>query len=152
MNIDKRVQTRIREKTLQNRFMALFMAFAIVVLYVVNCQLIIPGVSMSVGEFDIVEPTFVGEGSLNSNPPISNKYGADGNIVNETIYSPASLPLLTLLFGEGRGVEWLGGAETVDEALEKAQDVYFLGLASDFCVFLKENMDVKEADAEGGGV
>lgn len=49
----------------------------------------------------------------------------------------------------GNGYDWAEGLTTADAVIEAAKKKYFLGIASDFCVFLEGGFKPKTADAEG---
>ena len=83
---------------------------------------------------------------------VTNVYGGEAN----NGYSPASLTEAELLIGkydsssgyENR-IEWADGLNTADEVIEAAKRKYFLGIASDFCVFLQGDFNPSGADCEG---
>ncbi|MCM1132555.1 MAG: glycoside hydrolase family 9 protein [Ruminococcus flavefaciens] len=52
-----------------------------------------------------------------------------------------------LLIGTGR--DWTEGCTTPQQVSEAARKEFFLGIASDFCVFLENGFSPKAADAEG---
>ncbi len=66
----------------------------------------------------------------------------------EGYYNPATLPLYTLLFGEGED-HWMQPDLTLDQNLQIANEEYFLGYASDFCAFIESDFEAFDADAEG---
>ena len=77
--------------------------------------------------------------SDNVNVPNAAKKDGDGNYIGEdahntgdVIYNPATVSLYTLLFGDGR--EWVNPEASLYANLEAANEEYFLGLASDFCI------------------
>lgn len=72
---------------------------------------------------------------------------ADGNTIDNVTYNPATLPLYTLLFGEG--VDWVDPNKSLEDNLEIVDDEYFLGFASDFCAFIESDFTAFDADAEG---
>ncbi len=82
---------------------------------------------------------------------LSNYANANGNIVNDVVYSPEEMSAKALLIGSSTNgaLDWANGANTVDEVIKKAENTYFLGIAYDFCVFLNGDMTVTNADAEG---
>lgn len=78
---------------------------------------------------------------------VSNYAGTDGNIVNGVTYSPAQMSEVELLIGNGSPLA--EGARNADDVIANAKRKYFLGIASDFCIFLKTDFTPKAADAEG---
>lgn len=79
---------------------------------------------------------------------VENYAKADGNDGK----SPQQLSEVTLLIGdpvETETREWLKGCETAEQVIEAIKKEYFLGIASDFCVFLKEDFTPTNSDAEG---
>ena len=101
-------------------------------------------------------------GTSNSdNIPVPN---AGGGLVNESYtpedahpvvggtageyYNPATLPLYTLLFGEGKN-HWVDPTKSLEKNLQIANTEYFLGFASDFCAFIESDFEAYDADAEG---
>lgn len=71
--------------------------------------------------------------------------GKDGN----SGYSKGSLSEVALLIGEGH--DWVeeAGCETASDVIEAAKKKYFLGIASDFCVFVEGDFKPTDSDAEG---
>lgn len=71
--------------------------------------------------------------------------GKDGN----SGYSKGSLSEVALLIGEGH--DWVeeAGCETAADVIEAAKNKYFLGIASDFCVFVEGDFKPTDSDAEG---
>ena len=142
----------VTRKRHNHRTAAFLTAMAILVTVTVPFLTAVPGISM-VRPLASTEPDASGgtydAGSIPADTVVSNSCRADDNIVNGTVWSPENAKLLTLLFGEGTGTQWLNGAQTLEDALKKAEDEYFLGLASDFCALTKGNFTVYHADAEG---
>jgi len=128
-------------------------ALSLLVMFIAPMLLVSPGISLTKNSYSPVKlgNTIVRayDGTISINTPINNSINADANVVNNTTYSPASVSLKTLLFGDGTGTNWLTGDETLDQALAKVENEYFLGLASDFCAFINEDFTAFEADAEG---
>lgn len=145
------------------RVISMVTALSLLVMFIAPMLLVSPGISLTKNSYSPVKlgNTIVRDydGSILISTPINNSYkpegeSADANYggkteVHDNAYSPASVSLKTLLFGDGTGTNWLKGDETLDQALAKAEDEYFLGLASDFCAFIKEDFTAYEADAEG---
>ncbi|MDD6269274.1 MAG: choice-of-anchor A family protein, partial [Oscillospiraceae bacterium] len=112
-------------------------------------SLIMPAISMtlelaaglsSVGLMRSSENTMVLGASSNM---ITNAYGDNANDGN----SPKELSDVTLLIGDG--TDWAAGCNSAAEVIEAAKAKYFLGIASDFCVFLEKDFKPKNSDAEG---
>lgn len=98
----------------------------------------------TITDYNIAVPN-AGSGVYNKS---TNRYDeADGNKVDGVIYSPATLPLYTLLFGDG--ADWVDPNKSLEENLEIVDDEYFLGFASDFCAFIESDFTAFDADAEG---
>lgn len=80
---------------------------------------------------------------------VENYAKADGNDGQ----SPQYLSEVALIIGEpvdgNETRDWLQGCETAQNVIEAAKKKYFLGIASDFCVFLKEDFTPTDSDAEG---
>lgn len=74
---------------------------------------------------------------------VSNYAGADGN----NGYSPAQMSEVILLAGEGSDLA--EGATNAAGVIANAKRKYFLGIASEFCVFLENDFIPTAADAEG---
>ncbi|HPY85906.1 MAG TPA: choice-of-anchor A family protein, partial [Ruminococcus flavefaciens] len=74
---------------------------------------------------------------------VPNVYGQDAN----NGYSPKALSQATLLVGDGSPLAALDGS--AKKSITNARNTYFLGIASQFGIFLEENMEVNGADAEG---
>ena len=81
---------------------------------------------------------------------VYNAFGADANYDAKTdkYYSPESVPLYTLLFGEGTG-HWVDSGASLEDNLLRVGQEYFLGYASDFCAFIEGDFIAYDADAEG---
>lgn len=71
--------------------------------------------------------------------------GKDGN----SGYSKGSLSEVALLIGEGHNWVEEAGCETASDVIEAAKKKYFLGIASDFCVFVEGDFKPTDSDAEG---
>ncbi len=98
----------------------------------------------TITDYNIAVPN-AGSGEYNNS---TKRYDeADGNIVDGVTYSPATLPLYTLLFGDG--ADWVDPNKSLEENLEIVDDEYFLGFASDFCAFIESDFTAFDADAEG---
>lgn len=80
---------------------------------------------------------------------VENYAKADGNDGQ----SPQYLSEVALIIGEpvdgNETRDWLQGCETAQNVIEAAKKKYFLGIANDFCVFLKEDFTPTDSDAEG---
>ncbi|MGN0676264.1 MAG: collagen-binding domain-containing protein, partial [Ruminococcus sp.] len=62
-------------------------------------------------------------------------------------YSKGQLSEVSLLIGDG--VEWASACKNANDVIEAAKRKYFLGIASDFCVFIENDFKPKTADTEG---
>lgn len=77
-----------------------------------------------------------------------------GNVAGgecENNSNPEQISEVTLLMGEMENDtrKWLNGCTTAAQVSTSIRSEYFLGLASDFCVFLEGNFQPTAADAEG---
>ena len=157
-DLQNRIQQMLADRKNHIRVISMVTALSLLVMFIAPMLLVSPGISLTKNSYSPVKlgNTIVRayDGTTPINTWIYNSYKQDGvsansNVVSGITYSPASVTLKTLLFGNGRGTNWLTGEETLDQALAKAEDEYFLGLASDFCAFIKEDFTAYEADAEG---
>ena len=90
--------------------------------------------------------------SHEDNKDVPNYFGETAN----KGYSPKTVPLYTLLFGElddeakrAGKTHWVHPDKSLDENLMIANQEYFLGFASDFCAFIESDFEAFDADAEG---
>ncbi len=87
------------------------------------------------------------------NVDVYNAFGDDANYdaKTNTYYSPKSVPLYTLLFGETANPadHWVDPNGSLDDNLLRVGQEYFLGYASDFCAFIEGDFIAYDADAEG---
>lgn len=94
----------------------------------------------------------VNDGS-GQNVDVYNAFGADANYdaKTDTYYSPESVPLYTLLFGETANPadHWVDSGASLEDNLLRVGQEYFLGYASDFCAFIEGDFIAYDADAEG---
>ena len=157
-DLQNRIQQMLADRKNHIRVISMVTALSLLVMIIAPMLLVSPGISLTKNSYSPVKlgNTIVKayDGSTPISTQINNSYKQNGvstgaNEVNGKIYSPASVSLKTLLFGDGTGTNWLKGDETLDQALAKAEDEYFLGLASDFCAFINEDFTAFEADAEG---
>ncbi|MGB4091229.1 MAG: glycoside hydrolase family 9 protein [Ruminococcus flavefaciens] len=157
-DLQNRIQQMLADRKNHIRVISMVTALSLLVMFIAPMLLVSPGISLTKNSYSPVKlgNTIVRayDGTILINTPINNSINADANYggkteVHDNAYSPASVSLKTLLFGDGTGTNWLTGDETLDQALAKAEDEYFLGLASDFCAFIKEDFTAHEADAEG---
>lgn len=135
------------------KYLATLLALSVVVSFAVSAGLIEPAVSMT-DENENNKLQLLSSTS-SSAQMLDNYAGKEGNIVNETTYSPAQVSVKELLIGSYENnkndgsLDWASGAETPSEIAEKAKNEYFLGIAYDFCLFLEGDAKLKTADAEG---
>ena len=152
-DLQNRIQQMLADRKNHIRVISMITALSLLVMFIAPMLLVSPGISLTKNSYSPVKlgNTIVRDydGTISINTQINNSIIADANEVNGITYSPASVSLKTLLFGDGTGTNWLTGEETLDQALAKAEDEYFLGLASDFCAFINEDFTAFEADAEG---
>lgn len=71
----------------------------------------------------------------------------NGGVDANDRYSKGQLSEVSLLIGDG--VEWAANCKNANDVIEAAKRKYFLGIASDFCIFLESNFNPSNADAEG---
>ncbi len=139
------------------RVISMITALSLLVMFIAPMLLVSPGISLTKNSYS---PVKLGntiardyDGNILISTQINNSYKQNGistgaNVVNDKIYSPASVPLKTLLFGDGLN-DLINDDDTLEQALDKAANSYFLGLASEFCAFIKGDFTVYDADAEG---
>ena len=149
MNLNKKIKSFLNQhKKTKKRLSATALLSLLIAIAVVS-SLIMPAISMtlelaaglsSVGLMRSSENTMVLGASSNM---ITNAYGDDANDGK----SPKELSDVTLLIGDG--TDWAKGCNSAAEVIEAAKAKYFLGIASDFCVFLEGNFKPKDSDAEG---
>ncbi len=127
------------------RYLAMLTALSMLVTFIVPLILIEPADSMTKQRLMLLSDT-------SNMAMVSNlNNGQDGNNGN----SKGQLSEVTLLIGEftpgdyETKLEWVEGCTTAAEVVEAAKREYFLGIASDFCVFLNENFTITNSDAEG---
>jgi len=162
-DLQNRIQQMLADRKNHIRVISMITALSLLVMFIAPMLFVSPGISLTKNSYSPVKlgNTIVRDydGNTPINTLIYNSYKPEGESTganyggkNEepgNAYSPASVTLKTLLFGDGTGTNWLKGNETLDQALAKAEDEYFLGLASDFCAFINEDFTAFEADAEG---
>ena len=152
-DLQNRIQQMLADRKNHIRVISMVTALSLLVMFIAPMLLVSPGISLTKNSYSPVKlgNTIVRayDGNIQISTPIYNSYklegeSADANYGGKTeepdnAYSPASVSLKTLLFGDGTGTNWLTGEETLDQALAKAEDEYFLGLASDFCAFINKD-------------
>lgn len=156
-DLQNRIQQMLADRKNHIRVISMVTALSLLVMFIAPMLLVSPGISLTKNSYSPVKlgNTIVGEtpiinGSTSISLQMNNANGGnDANQIGGTFYSPGSIPLNDLLFGTGDSYLKLTGNETLDEALEKAANTYFLGFASDFCAFIDGNFIAKEADSEG---
>ncbi len=119
------------------RYLAMLTALSMLVTFIVPLILMEPADSMTKQRLMLLSDT-------SNVAMVSNLNGGqDGN----NGYSKGQLSEVTLLIGDG--VDWAQGCLDADDVIEAAKREYFIGIASDFCVFLEGDLKPKGADAEG---
>lgn len=146
------IRKYLKDHEKRKKYLAVIMSLSTIVTFAVPMSLIMPAISMTDkndtnGESPPI--SLLANNEQSDGQMLTNAAGKDGNIVNGTVYSPSQMSLKTLLIGEGSGVAWADGCNTVDEIMNAAMDEYFLGLANDFCAFIEGDFTATEADAEG---
>lgn len=149
MNLNKKIKSFLNQhKKTKKRLSATALLSLLIAIAVVS-SLIMPAISMtlelaaglsSVGLMRSSENTLILGASSNM---ITNAYGDDANDGK----SPKELSDVILLIGDG--TDWAEGCNSAAEVIEAAKAKYFLGIASDFCVFLEKDFKPKNSDAEG---
>lgn len=146
------IRKYLKDHEKRKKYLAVIMSLSTIVTFAVPMSLIMPAISMTDkndtnGESPPI--SLLANNEQSDGQMLTNAAGEDGNIVNGTVYSPSQMSLKTLLIGEGSGVAWADGCNTVDEIMNAAMDEYFLGIANDFCAFIEGDFTATEADAEG---
>lgn len=143
--LQKTVESYITNRHKQKKYLAVLTALSIMISFVVPFTLIEPAISTT---GDGINPM-----AANAAVDMLQNYsGTDGNKVNEVTYSPKEMSVKDLLIGYTSNDEthsWANGCTTAAEIIESAKRQYFLGIAYDFCVFLENNFEPTDADAEG---
>ena len=126
----------------QKRHLAVLVTLSLLVSFIVPYILVEPADSLTKDSYNL---SYYGADVLSSEGNmVSNLNG--GQDANNG-YSPGQLSEVTLLIGDG--VEWAEGCLSADDVIEAAKREYFLGIASDFCVFLLGDFNPATADSEG---
>lgn len=135
------IQKYLKNHKNQKRHIAVVLALSVLVSFAVPLSLIMPAISMTtdVPALTAVPLAYSAENSY----MITNVYG---DIANENC-SPKELSEKTLLIGDG--VDWAENLNTAGEVIEAAKQIYFLGIASDFSIFLENDFNPKDSDTEG---
>lgn len=146
------IRKYLKDHEKRKKYLAVIMSLSTIVTFAVPMSLIMPAISMTDkndtnGESPPI--SLLANNEQSDGQMLTNAAGEDGNIVNGKVYSPSQMSLKTLLIGEGSGVAWADGCNTVDEIMNAAMDEYFLGIANDFCAFIEGDFTATEADAEG---
>ncbi len=130
----------------QKRHLAILVTLSLLVSFIVPYILVEPADSLTKDSYNL---SYYGADVLSSEGNmVSNLNGGqDANIVNGVVYSSGQLSEVTLLIGDG--VEWAADCLTADDVIDAAKREYFLGIASDFCVFLLGDFNLATADSEG---
>ncbi len=135
------IQKYLKNHKNQKRHIAVVLALSVLVSFAVPLSLIMPAISMTTDApaLTAVPLAYSAENSY----MITNEYG---DIANENC-SPKELSEKTLLIGDG--VDWAENLNTAGEVIEAAKQIYFLGIASDFSIFLENDFNPKDSDTEG---
>lgn len=135
------IQKYLKNHKNQKRHIAVVLALSVLVSFAVPLSLIMPAISMTTDApaLTAVPLAYYAENSY----MITNEYG---DIANENC-SPKELSEKTLLIGDG--VDWAENLNTAGEVIEAAKQIYFLGIASDFSIFLENDFNPKDSDTEG---
>lgn len=135
------IQKYLKNHKNQKRHIAVVLALSVLVSFAVPLSLIMPAISMTTDApaLTAVPLAYSAENSY----MITNVYG---DIANENC-SPKELSEKTLLIGDG--VDWAENLNTAGEVIEAAKQIYFLGIASDFSIFLENDFNPKDSDTEG---
>lgn len=137
--LQKTVESYITNRHKQKKYLAVLTALSIMISFVVPFTLIEPAISTT---GDGISPQADSGAAM-----VQNYSGEDGNIVDGVKYSPKELSEVELLIGNGS--ELARGASNAADVISNAEMKYFLGIASDFCVFLENDFVPTAADAEG---
>ncbi|MBR6624162.1 MAG: choice-of-anchor A family protein, partial [Ruminococcus sp.] len=119
----------------KKRYLAVLIALSMLVSFMVPLILMEPADSITKNKFRASSAAGIDIPNLNN--------GQDAN----NGYSRGHLSEVTLLIGYG--VDWAADCQSAEQVIEAAKMKYFLGIASDFCVFLEGDFEPKDADAEG---
>ncbi len=126
----------------QKRHLAVLVTLSLLVSFIVPYILVEPADSLTKDSYNL---SYYGADVLSSEGNmVSNLNG--GQDANNG-YSKGQLSEVTLLIGDG--VDWAADCLTADDVIDAAKREYFLGIASDFCVFLLGDFNPATADSEG---
>lgn len=141
------VEDYIKKRKNGKRALAALVSLSVFVSFAVPMMLTEPAVSQTRDSFAPVGDLLASQMfNAAEDHMIKNMNGGkDGN----SGYSKGSLSEVALLIGEGH--DWVeeAGCETASDVIEAAKKKYFLGIASDFCVFVEGDFKPTDSDAEG---
>jgi len=146
-NFRNLVDTYVLDREKHKKHLAVVLSLSMLVTFAVPLSLMQPAESMTANK------GFMGM-------PLARAVDADGRTLVDNLnggqtanngYSLGQLSEVALLIGEGDNerLEWTKNCKTAKDVVEAAKNEYFLGIASDFCVFLEGDFNIKDADAEG---
>jgi len=127
----------------QKRHLAVLVTLSLLVSFIVPYILVEPADSLTKDSYNL---SYYGADILSDEGKVMVPNLNGGQTANNN-YSPGQLSEVTLLIGDG--VDWAEGCLTADDVIEAAKREYFLGIASDFCVFLEGDFNPATADSEG---
>lgn len=138
------IQSYITNHEKHKKYLAGVLALSVLVSFGVSAGLIMPAVSMTEDDVVYYYNDNIKVLANNSDNMVSNMNdGQDGN----DGYSKGELSEAALLMGNGH--DWTEGLTSAEEVNMAARNKYFLGIASDFCIFLESDFTPKAADTEG---
>lgn len=136
------IQKYITNHEKHKKYLAAVLALSVLVSFGVSAGLIMPAISWS-GDDTIYYNDNIRVLASEENMISNLNNGEDGNNGG----SPGAIRDITLLIGDSSPLAV--GANSTTDVIRNARNEYFLGIASDFCVFLEENFQPTAADAEG---
>lgn len=150
-DINSFIKNCLSKKEKHKKQLAAIISLSMLISFAVPMLLTEPAISQT--QDDMLNDTYFNYDNIQvlsaNDHMISNVAGTDGN----GGVSPAQLSEYALIIGEpvnGTEIrEWLQGCETASQVIEAAKRTYFLGIASDFCLFLKNDFTPTNSDAEG---
>lgn len=140
-NFQSIIQKYITNHQKHKKYLAAVFALSVLVSFGVSAGLIMPAVSWSGDDVVLYNDNIrmlAGEVQM-----LNNYAGEEGN----NGYSPRELSAVELLVGSGSFLAQ--GATSANDVISNAKGTYFLGIASEFCIFLENDFKPTAADAEG---
>lgn len=140
--LQEAINNHIMNSRNQKRYLAILVAMSMFISLMVPLLLIEPAISLTAdykSEDDILLSA--------ADNSLTNYANEAGNEVDGVTYSPLTMSDVDLLVGKGSALAQ--GATSAADAIENAKAAYFLGIASEFCVFLEDDFIPTAADAEG---